>query len=123
MGAWCAAAWKRDEGEALIEYSLIFALVAVGLVAVLLLFRQSVGNSYQQVGGQVDRAGLPVSSPGGSRLGRDNPADGPPGGVRSGYGYPEPGTTGRSGTGRRGGDGCVGSGGPENGGCGSGRDR
>src|SRR5687768_2852169 len=122
MGAWCAAAWKRDEGEALIEYSLIFALVAGGLVAVLLLFRQSLGNSYQQVGGQVDRAGLPVSSPGGSGLGRDNPSDGPAGGVRSGYGYPEPGTPARSGMGRRGPDGCA-AGGAEDGGCDGGPDR
>jgi Flp pilus assembly pilin Flp len=122
MGAWCAAAWKRDEGEALIEYSLILALVAVGLVAVLLLFRQSLGNSYQQVGGDVDRAGLPVSSPGGSRFGAEDPADGAGGGVRSGYGYPEPGTKGRGGKGSRGHDACVG-GGAENGGCGGGRDR
>jgi Flp pilus assembly pilin Flp len=64
MRAWCAAAWKRDEGQALVEYSLIFALVAAGLFAVLLLFRDSVGNTYGQVGSRVDAAGLPVASPG-----------------------------------------------------------
>ena len=64
MRTWCAAAWKRDEGRALIEYSLILALVAAGLFAVLLLFRDSVGNTYRQVGNQVDAARLPVASPG-----------------------------------------------------------
>jgi Flp pilus assembly pilin Flp len=65
MRAWCAAAWKRDERQTLVEYSLILALVAAGLVALLILFRDSMGNSYEPVGNRVDRAGLQVASPGG----------------------------------------------------------
>ena len=60
-----AALWRRDAGQALVEYSLILALVAAGLGIVLLLFRDSVGNAYGKVGNQVDAAGLPVTSPGG----------------------------------------------------------
>lgn len=63
MRAWWAAAWKRDEGQGLIEYSILFALVAVGLLAVLLLFRDRTGDTYGRVGSDVDAAGLPVSSP------------------------------------------------------------
>lgn len=106
MRACCAAAWKRDEGQALVEYSLILALVAAGLVTVLLLLRDSVGNSYHRVGDRVDRAGLPVTSPGGS--GSGEPA--------------------RSGAGGKGDHGCGGGNGGGlgqggGGGCGGGRDR
>jgi Flp pilus assembly pilin Flp len=110
MRAWCAAAWKRDEGQALVEYSLILALVAASLVAVLLLFRDSVGNSYGQVGNQVDAAGLPVASPG------DGAA---PGGALPGEGA---GSDGKGDHGCGGGEGGgLGRGG--GGGCGGGRDR
>jgi Flp pilus assembly pilin Flp len=130
MRAWCAAAWKRDEGQALIEYSLILALVAAGLVAVLILFRDSVGNSYQQVGDRVDRARLPMGSADGSTSGGAGGAGGggaPGGGTGGGLGYPEPGA-GKGGKGGKGEYGCgggqgggIGHGG--GGGCGGGRDR
>ncbi len=108
MRTWCAAAWKRDEGQALIEYSLILALVAAGLFAVLLLFRDSVGNTYGQVGNQVDAARLPVASPGGgSGPGGALPGDG------AGSGKGDHGCGGGQGGG-------LGRGGP--GGCDGGRD-
>ena len=95
MRAWCAAAWKRDEGQALVE--------------VLLLFRDSVGNSYGQVGNQVDAAGLPVASSDGAT----------PGGALPGE---EAGSGGKGdhdcGGGQGGGLGRGGGGG-----CGGGRDR
>ena len=59
-----AGAWKRDEGQASIEYSLILALAAAGLGLVLLLFRETLGNAYGSVGNRVDAANLPVASPG-----------------------------------------------------------
>lgn len=99
MRASCVAAWKRDEGQALIEYSLILALVAAGLVAVLLLFRDSLGNSYRQAGNHVDAARLPVSSPGGGTDG------GTPSGAKGDHGCGE-GQGG--GLGRGGGEGCAG---------------
>ena len=102
-----AAAWKRDEGQALVEYSLILALVAAGLAIVLLLFRDTMGNAYGAVGNQVDAAGLPVASPGGG-------ASGDPGGLG------EPAGAGAG----KGGHGCGGGqGGGYGRGCGGGGDR
>jgi Flp pilus assembly pilin Flp len=104
-----AAAWKRDEGQAAIEYSLILALVAASLLAVLILFRDSMGNGYSRVGNQVDAAGLPVASPGGS----GSPGGGAsPGGAGKGKGDHGCGSGLGGGTGQGGG-----------GGCGGGRDR
>jgi Flp pilus assembly pilin Flp len=117
MRARCAAAWEQDEGQALVEYSLILALVAVGLVAVLLLFRDNLGGSYGRVGHQVDAAGLPVASPGGGTPGAGSPGGGG-----------EPGYTDPGGAGGKGDHGCggghgggLGQGG--GGGCGGGGDR
>jgi Flp pilus assembly pilin Flp len=58
MRAWWVTAWKRDDGQSLIEYSLILALVAASLVAVLILFRDNLGDSYGRVGNRMDSAGL-----------------------------------------------------------------
>jgi len=111
MRAWCAAAWEQDEGQALVEYSLILALAAAGLFVVLLLFRDAVGDSYRQVGNRVDAAGLPVASPGGGTAGGE-PAGGTAGGGATGRGKGDhgcgPGKGG--GYGRSGGGGCGGGG-------------
>jgi Flp pilus assembly pilin Flp len=103
MHPWCAAAWEQDEGQALLEYSLIMALVAAGLVTVLLLFRDSLGNSYHHVGNRVDAAGL-RGSPGGGTPGGD-PAGGGSGKGEHGCGGGQGG-----GHGRGGGGGCGGGG-------------
>jgi pilus assembly protein Flp/PilA len=36
--------WNDESGQGLVEYALIIALVAVGLIAILLVLRNSVGN-------------------------------------------------------------------------------
>ena len=97
-----AAAWKRDEGQALVEYSLILALVAAGLAVVLLLFRDTMGNAYGTVGNQVDAAGLPVASPGGEAAGGGTPA----GATGKGKGQHGCGGGTGGGYGRGGGSGC-----------------
>jgi Flp pilus assembly pilin Flp len=97
-----AAAWKRDEGQALVEYSLILALVAAGLAVVLLLFRDTMGNAYGTVGNQVDAAGLPVASPGGGSRGGEPSA----GGTGTGKGRHGCGGGNGGGYGRGGGSGC-----------------
>ena len=103
-----AAAWKRDEGQALVEYSLILALVAAGLAIVLLLFRDTMGNAYGAVGNHVDAAGLPVASPGGGASDDDPGGLGEPTGAGAG----------------KGGHGCGGGqGGGYGRGCGGGGDR
>ena len=37
---------KDEEGQGLVEYALIIALVAIGLMAILVLFRNSIGNVF-----------------------------------------------------------------------------
>jgi len=38
--------WKDESGQGLTEYALIIALVAIGLIAILVLFRNSIGNVF-----------------------------------------------------------------------------
>jgi pilus assembly protein Flp/PilA len=38
--------WADDSGQGLVEYALIIALVAVGLIAILLVLRNSIGNVF-----------------------------------------------------------------------------
>ncbi len=38
--------WSDEAGQGLVEYALIIALVAVGLVAILLVLRNSIGNVF-----------------------------------------------------------------------------
>jgi hypothetical protein len=97
-----AGAWKGDEGQASVAYSLILALVAAGLALVLLLFRDTVGNAYGTVGDQVEAADLPASSPGGgSSSGSGGEANGGKGRGTHGCGGGQGG-----GYGRGGGGGC-----------------
>ena len=106
MRAWCAAAWKRDGGQAFIEYSLILALVAAGLFTVLLLFRDSIGPAYGRVGKQMDTAGSRGGLPPGTG-GAGRPA-GPSEDPGSGKGHQECGGGQGGGYGRGGGGGCGG---------------
>jgi pilus assembly protein Flp/PilA len=38
--------WSDESGQGLTEYALIIALVAIGLIAILVLFRNSIGNVF-----------------------------------------------------------------------------
>jgi pilus assembly protein Flp/PilA len=40
------AFWSDEAGQGLVEYALIIALVAVGLIAILLVLRNSIGNVF-----------------------------------------------------------------------------
>lgn len=37
-----------ESGQGLVEYALIIALVAIGLIAILTLFRNAIGNVFNQ---------------------------------------------------------------------------
>ena len=57
----------QNSGQALIEYALILALAALGIVSALMILRGSLGNTMQASGHQIDaaaggRAGPPVGS-------------------------------------------------------------
>jgi pilus assembly protein Flp/PilA len=45
-----------ESGQGLIEYSLIVALVATALIAILVLFRNSVGNVFNTSRNELDAA-------------------------------------------------------------------
>lgn len=50
-------AFLQDEsGQGLVEYVLIIALVAVGLIAVMGLFRDSIGDVFTAIKGELDAA-------------------------------------------------------------------
>jgi pilus assembly protein Flp/PilA len=58
--------WNDESGQGLTEYALIIALVAIGLIAVLLVFRN-------QIGGVFDRASNDLNSSPGSSYAPANP--------------------------------------------------
>ena len=47
---------KDESGQGLVEYALIIALVAIGLIAVLIVFRNAIGNVFKNVSGQLNNA-------------------------------------------------------------------
>jgi pilus assembly protein Flp/PilA len=48
--------WSDESGQGLVEYALIIALVAVGLIAILLVLRNSVGNVFNNAAEQLNNA-------------------------------------------------------------------
>ena len=53
--AW-RAFWSDDSAQGLVEYALIIALVGVGLIAILLVLRNSVGNVFNNAATQLNNA-------------------------------------------------------------------
>jgi pilus assembly protein Flp/PilA len=52
--------WRRllsdETGQGLVEYALIIALVAVGLIAILLVLRNAIGNVFNNAATQLNNA-------------------------------------------------------------------
>ncbi len=48
--------WKDTSGQGLVEYALIIALVAVGLIAILIVLRNSIGNVFNNASTQLNNA-------------------------------------------------------------------
>ena len=46
MSSQWQAFWSDESGQGLVEYALIIALVAVGLIAILLILRNSIGDVF-----------------------------------------------------------------------------
>ena len=56
------AFWSDESGQGLVEYALIIALVAVGLIAILLVLRNSIGDVFNNASEALqERAGQPLS--------------------------------------------------------------
>ena len=47
---------KDESGQGLVEYALIIALVAIGLIAILVLFRNAIGNVFNTSKNRLDNA-------------------------------------------------------------------
>lgn len=43
-----------ESGQGLVEYVLIIALVAIGLVAIMIVFRDSIGRIFERISGTLD---------------------------------------------------------------------
>jgi pilus assembly protein Flp/PilA len=41
--------WSEDTGQGLTEYALILALVSIGLIAILVIFRDSIGGIFANI--------------------------------------------------------------------------
>ena len=50
------AFWSDESGQGLVEYALIIALVAVGLIAILLVLRNATGNVFRNAATQLNNA-------------------------------------------------------------------
>ena len=50
------AYWSDETAQGLVEYALIIALVAVGLIAILLVLRNSIGNVFNNAATQLNNA-------------------------------------------------------------------
>ncbi len=53
---WCRRLWFSESAQGLVEYSVILGVLSVGLVAVLLVLRNSTGNVYNGARSSVDQA-------------------------------------------------------------------
>ena len=47
-----------DAGQGLVEYALIIAMVAIGLIAILVLMRNAVGNTFNGSKNELNAAGV-----------------------------------------------------------------
>jgi pilus assembly protein Flp/PilA len=41
--------WSEDSGQGLTEYALVLALVSIGLIAVLVIFRDAIGGIFDRI--------------------------------------------------------------------------
>ena len=48
--------WNDESGQGLTEYALIIALVAVGLIGILVLFRNEIGNVFNRAKTELNAA-------------------------------------------------------------------
>lgn len=49
--------WNDEQGQGLVEYVLIIALVAIGLTAVMIIFRNAIGNIFNEIANTLNTSG------------------------------------------------------------------
>lgn len=57
--------WNDESGQGLTEYALILALVSVGLIAVMVVFRDSIGGIFDRIAEVLEGAPNNGYAPGG----------------------------------------------------------
>jgi pilus assembly protein Flp/PilA len=57
--------WHEDSGQGLTEYALILALVSIGLIAVLVVFRDAIGGIFDRIAQVLQGAPSEGFTPGG----------------------------------------------------------
>ncbi len=65
MQALFARFWSEDSGQGLTEYALILALVSIGLIAVLVVFRDAIGGIFDRIAQVLQGAPSEGFTPGG----------------------------------------------------------
>lgn len=48
--------WKDESGQGLTEYALVLALISIGLIAVLIVFRDAIGRIFDKITDVLDGA-------------------------------------------------------------------
>jgi pilus assembly protein Flp/PilA len=48
--------WRDEQGQGLVEYVLIIALVAIGLISIMLIFRNAIGNVFVRASDELNNA-------------------------------------------------------------------
>lgn len=108
---------RNRQGQGLVEYALVLALVAIGLMAVLVALRNGIGNSYNTTANRIDEAtgcsyadgtGCPAGEGGGSPGGGQETGGGNGNGNGNGKGGGRGGGNGNGGGGNGGGTGTGG---------------
>lgn len=57
--------WTDDSGQGLTEYALVLALVSIGLIAVLVVFRDAIGGIFDRIAQVLQGAPSEGFTPGG----------------------------------------------------------
>jgi pilus assembly protein Flp/PilA len=65
MGGFLKRFWHEESGQGLTEYALILALVAIGLIAVLIVFRDAIGGIFDRIAETLQGAPADSYTPGG----------------------------------------------------------
>ena len=65
MHSMVAKFWNDESGQGLTEYALILALVSVGLIAVMIVFRDSIGGIFDRIAEVLEGAPNSGYNPGG----------------------------------------------------------
>ena len=56
MSKWFKSFWADESGQGLTEYALIIALVSIGLIVILIIFRNAIGAVFKNIAERLGNA-------------------------------------------------------------------